>query len=64
MAQTGESRNPRLLTKREYAAYWRVSEKTVDDWTATGRVVPLRTPGGAPRFELGESLLGRPDISN
>lgn len=51
MAETGESRT-KLLLKREYAAYWRVSEKTVDDWVADGRVVPVRTPGGAPRFEL------------
>lgn len=40
----------RILTKQEYAEYWKVSASTVDAWIAQGKIKPQRTPGGAPRF--------------
>ena len=40
----------RLLKKSEYADYFSVSEGTVDTWVRAGKVTPLRTPGGYPRF--------------
>lgn len=39
-----------LWTKQQYADHFKVSPTTVDKWIAEGKVVPLRTPGGSPRF--------------
>lgn len=41
-----------LLTKEEYAAHFRVSPKTVDDWVRKGVVTPILTPSGRPRFRV------------
>lgn len=48
-----------LLTKSQFAAYYQVSEGTVDLWVKNEKVVPERTPGGSPRFRV-ESL--RPGV--
>lgn len=40
----------KLWTKREVAAFYRVSEKTVGDWMAQGRIEYITTPGNHPRF--------------
>lgn len=51
----------RLLKKDEYADYYRVSEGTVDEWVRKGKVTPIRTPGGYPRFIHPEEDAPRPD---
>lgn len=40
----------RLLKKTELAEYWNVSYATIDKWVAAGKLKPIRTPGGSPRF--------------
>ncbi len=40
----------RLMKKRDYARFYEVSEGTVDKWVREGKVSPVRTPGGSPRF--------------
>ena len=47
-----------LLTKQEYADYWKVSPGTVDKWMAEGKVKPVYTPGGTPRFRHPEERDG------
>jgi predicted site-specific integrase-resolvase len=46
-----------LMTKREYARYYQVSEGTVDEWVRQGKVTPERTPGGSPRFTIEEDAV-------
>lgn len=38
-----------LLTYREAAAFYRVSERTMRWWVQKGAVEVVRTPGGRPR---------------
>lgn len=40
----------RLLKKLEYAALLGVSSSAVDKWVKQGKITPVRTPGGYPRF--------------
>lgn len=40
----------RLLTPREVAGMFRVSDKTVVRWAKSGRLPSFRTPGGHRRF--------------
>lgn len=39
-----------LWTKQQIADHFQVSAATVDKWIAEKKLVPLRTPGGSPRF--------------
>ena len=41
----------RYLSKREVAALYGVSTRTIDDWTKAGRFPkPFRLPSGRPRW--------------
>lgn len=56
-----------LLTYREVAAHYRVSERTVRHWAQKGAVEIIRTPGGSPRVVLPSegavevAICGNPD---
>jgi excisionase family DNA binding protein len=45
---------PRLLTRDEVAAMFRVEPKTVTRWAAAGRIQSVKTPGGHVRFREDE----------
>ena len=47
---TARPPRPRLLTVKEYAALYQVTERTVRTWIAKGAVVVHRTPGGGIRL--------------
>lgn len=53
---------PQLLTKKELAAHWRVSEGTVDEWMRKHKVEVIRTPGGYPRFRQPETDEPMPSV--
>ena len=40
----------RLLTTREVAEHYRVTERTIRNWVRSGRLRPKRTPTGRLRF--------------
>ncbi len=44
----------RELTVKEYAAYERVTERTVKQWIAKGAVSVRRTPGGGVRIQVAQ----------
>jgi excisionase family DNA binding protein len=47
---------PALLTVPEVAEIFRVSQKTVSYWRATGKLRSLRTPGRGVRFKREDVL--------
>lgn len=56
----------RLLTPAETAAMLRKTPKTVTRWADSGKLTPLRTPGGHRRFreaEVRALLRGEPEGS-
>lgn len=44
-----ERETPRLLTDREVATRYGVTERTVRTWREKGALTTVRTPGGRPR---------------
>ena len=54
----------RLLSKRELAAILNVSERTLDNWLAQGKIPRLRLSNRLTRFNLSrvEAALGRYEI--
>jgi excisionase family DNA binding protein len=45
---------PQLLNRREVAALFGVAPRTITRWATSGRLTPLRTPGGHFRFRADE----------
>lgn len=44
----------RLLTYRQIAARYQVTERTVRNWAAKGAISTTQTPGGRPRVIIAE----------
>ena len=54
-----------LLTQREVAEYFHVTQRTVRRWVATGKLPAVTTPGGTQRYRRAdiEALTATQDVA-